>query len=459
MTDEQLDEKCEEFYAAMLASNLPFAAIYASGGPSIHGLVRVDAKDDAEWRERMEVIYEFCATMPGFDKSNKNASRLSRLPGAMRDESKQELLCWRAGAPTYEEWRESVEEHLFEIEDPLEWTEEQIALPPPILIDGWLHKGHLGMLTGSMKTNKSWTLLELAICFATGVECFGLKCRESAVLYIDAEIQRPFWRQRAVSVCRQRDLEYEGVMRKRLIRPAFVAGRNPNASELKHELERLFERGAMNDVDLIIIDPMYQFYEEAWDENGNSDMAKLGKILRSIAELTGISILFAHHHSKGSQEGKRDIEKASGGGAFGRFVASSLAITLIDEETHKYTLGWTTTHFPPSPKQVAYREEFQWRITDEDPKEAVRNHRTVDQIMAALPDDGATSDVWLEACREEFEISDDAFKTLRSNARRTERIHFTKIDNKWKPTVSELEARKSTLATSNDDMYDGAQHI
>jgi RecA-family ATPase len=450
MSREEKRAACEVFYGTLLDSNLPLAAAYTSGDASIHGLVRVDASDQKQFEERVEQVYDYCATMPGFDKTNRNSARLSRLPGVMRGKEKQTLLSLSAGAKSFEEWQWSVQPRLFEIEDPNKWTDTQLELPP-VLIEGWLHKSHLGMLTGSMKTNKSWTLLELAICFAKGLKWFNRECRQSTVLYIDAEIQRPFWRQRAEAICRQREIEYIDVIKEGRIRPAFVAGKNITATSIRLELERLFERGALDDVDVIVIDPIYQFYDESWDENGNSDMSKLGKILRAIAELTSVSILFAHHHSKGSQDGKRDIEKASGGGAFGRFVASSLAITLIDEESRKYTLGWTTTNFKPSPKQVAYRDEFEWRITDEDPKEAVKNHRTIDDIMSCLPDAGLTSEHWLAACREQFDISDGAFEKLRPKAKKAGRCYLSKSSDKWEPTTSEIENRGSCLPVSDDE--------
>lgn len=92
-----------------------------------------------------------------------------------------------------------------------------------------------------------------------------------------------------------------------------------------------------------------------------------------------------------------------------------------------------------------------WQITDEDPKEAARSHRTVDQIMDCLPDDGLSSSLWLEACRERFQITDKAFETLRPMARKQDRCHFSQVDGKWKPTVSELEKRKAALTASEDD--------
>lgn len=75
---------------------LPIAAILTSGGDSAHAWVRISAPDYATYSEWVKRILD--ALKPfGFDQSNKNPSRLSRLPGAVRvigasDEGRQRLL-------------------------------------------------------------------------------------------------------------------------------------------------------------------------------------------------------------------------------------------------------------------------------------------------------------------------------------------------------------------------------
>ena len=122
------------------------------------------------------------------------------------------------------------------------------------------------------------------------------------------------------------------------------------------------------------------------------------------------------------------------------------------EDEFKYTLGWTTTNFKPSPKQVAIRENFQWVITDEDPKQASKSHyRTTDDIVNQLPTEGLRSEQWLDLCREHFEITEDAFQTLRVKAKNEGRIHYVRSDgDKWKPSVSELKKRQESLFDSQD---------
>jgi hypothetical protein len=63
---------------------LPIAALYASGGKSIHCLVKMDCINADEYREQVARILKMLLPY-GFDSANKNPSRLSRLAGASRE--------------------------------------------------------------------------------------------------------------------------------------------------------------------------------------------------------------------------------------------------------------------------------------------------------------------------------------------------------------------------------------
>ena len=86
-----------EHQLAMFALlKLPIAAIITSGGKSIHAWLRLVAPSEADYTATATRI--FAALKPfGFDQSNRNPSRLSRLPGGVRKiravgEGRQELL-------------------------------------------------------------------------------------------------------------------------------------------------------------------------------------------------------------------------------------------------------------------------------------------------------------------------------------------------------------------------------
>jgi regulatory protein RepA len=429
--DELSKQECLAIYRRL---NLPIKALVDTGGTSLHAIVELDAKDLKEFKERRAILDERLAGL-GFD-STSDSVRFTRLPGSRNGEARQRLLAVDIGAKSWDEWYESLEPRLFEIED----FEEMLTNPPelpPVQIRGWLHKGHIGSITGAMKSNKSWTVLELAICTAMGRKWLDRDCAQAHVMYFDAEVEKPFWVKRCSMICEAIGVDLKELARSKQLQPVFVVGADISIAKLADELERMHLRGKLAGVGMIVIDPIYFFYEDDWEENSNEDMAKLGRILVRIKTTTGTSIIFAHHHAKGRQDGKRSIEQASGGGALGRFVDSNLAITHIspDEDELKYTLGWTTRHFKGSPKQVAYREEFTWRITDEDPKTAGKSQFTVDQILAVLPDEGLMSEQWFLRCQSEPELEglkDTRFEKLRSTAAKAGRIKLSKKDNMWR---------------------------
>jgi hypothetical protein len=62
---------------------LPIAALISSGSRSIHAWVRMDARDEAEYRGGVARMLDLLDRF-GVDGKNKNPSRLSRLPGVRR---------------------------------------------------------------------------------------------------------------------------------------------------------------------------------------------------------------------------------------------------------------------------------------------------------------------------------------------------------------------------------------
>lgn len=79
------DVSLERQYAFWSACALPVAALIHSAGKSVHAWVRVDAADEAAWEEQVEGrLYADFLVPLGVDRTCKNPSRLSRMPGFVR---------------------------------------------------------------------------------------------------------------------------------------------------------------------------------------------------------------------------------------------------------------------------------------------------------------------------------------------------------------------------------------
>lgn len=165
---------------------LPIACLVYSGGKSLHAIVKTDAVDYAEYRKRVDFLYEVCEKNGlKVDKQNKNPSRLSRMPGIIRNGEKQYLLATNIGKESFNEWREWIESVNDELPDPESMAEvwENIPELAPSLIDGVLRQGHKMLLAGPSKAGKSFALIELCVSIAEGIPWLGFKCAEGKVLY------------------------------------------------------------------------------------------------------------------------------------------------------------------------------------------------------------------------------------------------------------------------------------
>ena len=66
----------------------------------------------------------------------------------------------------------------------------------------------------------------------------------------------------------------------------------------------------------VIIDPIYKVL--TGDENSADQMAHFTNQFDKVATELGCSVIYCHHHSKGSQGGKKSMDRASGSGVFAR---------------------------------------------------------------------------------------------------------------------------------------------
>lgn len=87
------DEADESDWLKLMAKlELPIAAMYSSGGRSIHALVRVDIKTYEELDDSLRKSFKKILCPLGADGGALTAVRLTRLPGCLRSGRMQELI-------------------------------------------------------------------------------------------------------------------------------------------------------------------------------------------------------------------------------------------------------------------------------------------------------------------------------------------------------------------------------
>ena len=292
---------------------LPVACLVYSGGKSLHAIVRIDAASYEEYRTRVDYLYSVCEKNGmKVDKQNRNPSRLSRLPGAVRNGHKQFLVDTNIGKASWSEWREWIESVSDDMPDPENMASAWDNLPQlaPPLIEGVLRQGHKLLLAGPSKAGKSYALIELCCSIAEGRPWLGFSCAQGRVLYVNLELDR------ASCLHRFRDVyEALGYPPQHLgsIDVWNLRGRSIPMDKLAPKLIR---RAMKKNYIAIVIDPIYKVI--TGDENSADQMAKFCNQFDKVCTELGCAVIYCHHHSKGSQGSKRSMDRASGSGVFAR---------------------------------------------------------------------------------------------------------------------------------------------
>ena len=304
---------------------LPVAAVVYSGAKSIHAIVKVDASDNKEYRERVSYLYKICDKNGlEVDSQNKNPSRLSRMPGCVRGEHKQFIIETNTGKETWSDWVEWVESMNDDLPDEENLDDVLFNLPDYAeeLIEGILRQGHKMLLVGPSKSGKSFSLIELCIAIAEGTKWMGRQCKQGDVLYVNFELDRASCLHRFKDVYQTLGLTPNNANR------IFVWNLRGKTPALDQLVPKLIRRAEKKKYIAVVVDPIYKVI--TGDENSASEMAKFCNKFDKIADALGASVIYAHHHSKSAQGGKKSMDRASGSGVFARDPDALLDMIELD---------------------------------------------------------------------------------------------------------------------------------
>lgn len=304
---------------------LPVAAVVYSGAKSIHAIVKVDASDNKEYRERVSYLYKICDKNGlEVDSQNKNPSRLSRMPGCVRGDHKQFIIETNTGKETWSDWVEWVESMNDDLPDEENLADVLFNLPDYAeeLIEGILRQGHKMLLVGPSKSGKSFSLIELCIAIAEGTKWMGRQCKQGDVLYVNFELDRASCLHRFKDVYQTLGLTPNNANR------IFIWNLRGKTPALDQLVPKLIRRAEKKKYIAVVVDPIYKVI--TGDENSASEMAKFCNQFDKIADALGASVIYAHHHSKGAQGGKKSMDRASGSGVFARDPDALLDMIELD---------------------------------------------------------------------------------------------------------------------------------
>lgn len=312
---------------------LPVACLVHSGNKSLHAIVKIDAADYYEYKKRVDYLYTICKKNGlEVDTQNKNPSRLSRLPGVIRNGHKQFIIDTNIGKSSWDEWKEWIESINDGLPEPESLNNVWNDLPElsPPLIDGVLRQGHKMLLAGPSKAGKSFALIELCIAIAEGNDWLGFKCAQGKVMYVNLELDR------ASCLHRFKDVYNALGLTPNSISNIDIWNLRGKSIPMDKLAPKLIRRASKKNYIAVIIDPIYKVI--TGDENSADQMANFCNQFDKICNELGTAVIYCHHHSKGQQGSKRSMDRASGSGVFARDPDALLDLIELElnDDVYKY---------------------------------------------------------------------------------------------------------------------------
>lgn len=239
----------------------------------------------------------------------------------------------------------------------------------PEVIAGVVRRGEVGTLAAASKMFKSWLLMYVGLCVATGRSVFDrFPTRQGPVLLVDYELSPGTLAKRLLNVAEEMGVDLDALAGTFCV--VSLRGRRLDIDGLGNYLEALGR-----DFDLIIVDPLYRTYPPEFDENSNGDMAALFGHFQRIAENLNAALLICHHLSKGPQGDKYVVDLGSGAGAQARAVDALIGLRHHATEGAAVVSG-VVRSFPPFDDFVIRWECPLWRSDpDLDPTDLRRTTR------------------------------------------------------------------------------------
>jgi len=310
---ESDDMPIDQQHAIYRELELPIACLVHSGKKSLHAIVRIEAGTYEEYRKRVDYLYNVCKKNGlKVDNQNRNPSRLSRMPGIIRNGQKQFLVDTNIGNESWKEWQEWIESVNDDLPEPESLNDFWNNLPnlAPSLIDRLLRQGHKMLIAGPSKAGKSFALIELCAAIAEGKEWLGWKCAQGKIMYVNLELDR------ASCLHRFKDV-YEALgWAPNSLQNIDIWNLRGKSVPMDKLAPKLIRRAQKKNYIAIVIDPIYKVI--TGDENSADQMAHFTNQFDKVCTELGSAVIYCHHHSKGSQGNKRSMDRASGSGVFAR---------------------------------------------------------------------------------------------------------------------------------------------
>jgi RecA-family ATPase len=296
----------EKQYQLIIKSRIPCAAIIDSGAKSIHAIVKINARDPMEYKERIVALMDHFREW-GVDPANKDPTRLSRLPGFVRGDTHkpQLLLNLSCGCATFEEWQAEQASASDELPDPMPSIAELRTFDPTkdpnnLVGDRFLCKGSAFIISGQSGIGKSSFGLQMALCWAVGRDFFGVKAvRSLKVMIVQSENDLGDMAEAVTGITNGCTFTPEEIRvadeNVRIFRDSSHTG--------EQFISMLHSMIAKYRPDIVLIDPLLSVVgDDICEAKVIGEFFRRG--LNAMMQVTGVVVIFMHHVPKPREERK-----------------------------------------------------------------------------------------------------------------------------------------------------------
>ncbi|CAH6911312.1 putative AAA family ATPase [Vibrio chagasii] len=211
-----------------------------------------------------------------------------------------------------------------------ELLDDDIPPPESWWMDGALCPGTVSLIAGAPKVKKSFFAMGMSMAAACGGEFLEHNfTRPLRIMWVQAEIQRGFLKQRFENLVEPFNPEQVSMIRKNFL----MSDRLELILEQENEFLKLARTISYHKPDLVIIDPLFNF--TLCEEN---DASKVRQLLRRIGSMrsivSGLSVLVVHHAKKEIDEDD-PFSGIRGSGAFRGYYDFGVMLTPTKEGHRK----------------------------------------------------------------------------------------------------------------------------
>jgi hypothetical protein len=293
---------------------------------------------------------------------------------------------------------------------------------PPEIIEGVLHQGSKMVLGGGSKSFKTWILLHMSLCVASGIPWLGYNATGGRVLYLNFELPEFAIARRISELSEAINLPVPSSLKLWNLR-----GHGTDAETILPTIAKSVKATLFS---LIVIDPLYKLLGGK-DENLSRDMSAIMNAIERLALDSGAAVGFGAHFTKGNPSLKEAIDRFSGSGVIGRDPDSILTFTP-HKQGNAFSVDMILRNFPQQePFVVRWNHPIMIIDAKLDPAHLKKppgrppTHEP-DELLDCLHG-SMTSSEWQQAS----DMPESTFYRLRKELLQQGKIFKSNLDSKW----------------------------